>query len=506
MSPFHRAARFAGALWLLLLLTPARAGEPASAPVPRERLDAVCQSLAAAGAPDTEAAALLAAGLPEELHYAQQPPSGQHALLAGLGKALSGRGQHACARAMHVEAARVEPGHIEDAIHIAYIDVRWLDRAGAAAERIGELARTRIADLGPHEEFIRGLVRELPAGSAPRRELLQALFDANWQPGPPGASAYWLELAQRHLADGDTAAARTAVERITVPTLIVQVRADRRFDPIVDRDSRRLDPVRAAQAQLVELRRQVEAAPRKLQPRIELNRALLELGRDAEVVAEVDAVEARVEAAGAGADLFDDRQWYAWLFVNRAFARLRQGDVDAALADFGRATRDRHGRSDTDIWFNLAALYLRLERGADARAALAHAGTGDELNPGGRLARAYLEYRTARQLDDRRAEAAALVYVLGHADERPYFALATLLEAGRPDDAAARLIAELASPVARGDLLEQVQVYERSPPLPGDVARIARWEALLAREDVRVAIDQAGRREHYALHRLGHVD
>ena len=502
----HRPAPLAIALLLLVALPAARAADPAPAQVPQERLEPLCRALLASDAPATEATALLGDGLPEGWRYVQQPPSGQHDILAALGRTLTRRRQHECARAMFVEAGRVEPGHIEDEIGIAYLDAGWLDRAGDAADRVAELARTRIAELAPHEDFIGGLVRELPAGSPPRRKLLQALYDANWQPGPPGASGHWLELAQLHLADGDSAAARAAVERITVPTLVVQVRADRRFDAIVDRDSPRLDPVLAAQAQLVELRRLVEASPRKLKPRMELNNALLELGRDAEVIALVDAVEARVDAAGDVAGLFDDRHWYAWLFVNRAFARLRQGDVDAALADFDLATRDRHGRSDPDVWFNLAALHLRLERGADARAALARAGGVDDLNPGGRLARAYLEYRAARQLDDRGAEAAALVYVLGHADDRPLFALTTLLEAGRPDDAAARLIADLASPVKRGELLEQVQYYEGSPPLPGDVARIARWDALLAREDVRVAIEQAGRRERYALHRLGHIN
>jgi hypothetical protein len=478
--------------------------EPASAQAASERIEPLCRSLPASGLPDGEAAARFVAALSDALGHAQRPPAEQHEILAGLGTAMKKRGQPACARVLFAEAERIDPGHIEDAMAIAYLDAARLDRAGAAAERVGELARTRVADLAPYEPFIRGLVQELPHGSAQRRKLLQTLFDADWQPGPPGLGDYWLELAGQHLADGDIAAARAAVERITAPSAIVRLRADRRFDAIVDRDSPRMDPVRAAQAQLVELRRHAEASPRKLQPRVELNLALLKLGQEAEVIALVDAVEAGVGHAGAGDIPFDDRDRLAWLYVTRAFARLQQGDADAALADFASATRDRYGRSDPDVWFNLAALYLRLERGADARGALAH--VGDDLNASGRLAQAYLEYRAARQLDDRGAEASALTYILGHAGDQPAYARATLLEAGRPDDAAAQLIADLASPVARGDLLEQLQYYERGPPLPGDVARIARWEALLAREDVRVAIDQAGRRERLALHRLGHTD
>ena len=71
---------------------------------------------------------------------------------------------------------------------------------------------------------------------------------------------------------------------------------------------------------------------------------------------------------------------------------------------------------------------------------------------------------------------------------------------------AARLIADLASPLTRAEALLDLQQFQRPDPLPADAAHRARWERLLERADVRAVIDQVGRRERFDIHRRGDMD
>jgi hypothetical protein len=121
------------------------------------------------------------------------------------------------------------------------------------------------------------LVRGPDPGSQARYEMMQALFDANWR-DPVVADAIWYQLAIAQVQRGETEAARRTVHRIDEPGSIVRLRADKRFDSIVDPDAAAFAPVLVAKRKMERLSQAAEAAPDKLDPLVQLSYGRLTLG------------------------------------------------------------------------------------------------------------------------------------------------------------------------------------------------------------------------------------
>jgi hypothetical protein len=78
--------------------------------------------------------------------------------------------------------------------------------------------------------------------------------------------------------------------------------------------------------------------------------------------------------------------------------------------------------------------------------------------------------------------------------------LEALVMLGRLDEAAQALIGLLDSPKERAATLEVLQQYREVEPTPTLARLRAQRDALLARDDVKAAIDRVGRRERYDLY------
>ncbi|MGH8028401.1 MAG: hypothetical protein ACREO3_00555, partial [Arenimonas sp.] len=341
--------------------------------------------------------------------------------------------------------------------------------------------------------------------SLPRVRLLEALFAAHWDPLAPAASDRWFELAEIRLQRGDLAGASAAIARIASASVIAQLRTDRRFDALVDRDLPRFDLHAAAVAELAALRTRAARTPTLIAPRVAIMSTLMELGRDDEALAEADAMEADVAAAGPGRVAFDDQDEMVWVRDHRSIALLRLGRVDEAVAQMEAASQMREdGVPNVSQALNLAHVQSRRGRAADARIALAR--VGESLSGYGRMVQVQEEMRAALLEGDPVRSEVALAYLVVHAEDSPQIARLALVDANRLDEAAARLVADLAAPTTRPGALSDVQDFLVPPPLPADAEHRARWQRLLERADVRAAIDRVGRREHYEVYRWGDID
>ncbi len=80
-------------------------------------------------------------------------------------------------------------------------------------------------------------------------------------------------------------------------------------------------------------------------------------------------------------------------------------------------------------------------------------------------------------------------------NERPL--LFALLRGKHMDEAAKLVIDRLADVDSRNPMLVLLQDYLRPKKLPGSESMNAGWDAMMARDDVRRAVERVGRVEHY---------
>ncbi|NUO75235.1 MAG: tetratricopeptide repeat protein [Lysobacter sp.] len=356
------------------------------------------------------------------------------------------------------------------------------------------------------DQSIFALIHKLEPRAQVRLDLLQALYDANWQRKGQGADTAWYELALMRVDRGEADAARAAIRRISASRELILLRADRRFDGLVDRQAMAFDVDNAALRE-VELQRTLLAArPDSLQLHTQLSRALLMLGRSEEALALCDdALKAIADAPADRPPYADDAEYRVWLMNNRAIALRRLGRLDEALQELRRASERREGDSvNVSQILNLGDYYASLGRSDEALTTVAAVGT--DINGYGRMVRALVELRAQSQRGDAAQVARALAYLREHRQEGGLLLLEGLLQAGRMDEAEQALLASLASASERADALYWLQRFREAEVLPGDRGRRARKAELIARERVQAAIAQVGRIESYGIHATNEMD
>lgn len=338
------------------------------------------------------------------------------------------------------------------------------------------------------------------AGGDAERELLEALFASGWDlPQLGGAGEVWHRLALRRLADGDREGARAAVARLATPRQWVQVRIDRRFDDLVDRDDPRLDIAATAAKHANELRLQALLAPGRLDVLLAQLGALIEAGEFEEALAIADDALARIEAAGPDYPPFEDMDYVGALGNLRMVALLYLGRTGEATAQLVASSQAREfGEENVSQVLNLSLHYSQRGLTAEAREALVR--VGDQLSPYGRLVQAQARLRVALAEGDRKAAATALDYLREHQARNPGSYLDALVIAGDLDQAARLVISQLDDEVTLADALLYLQTLKRPPVLSGDTEALAHWETLRARDDVRTAALRVGRLESHPLH------
>ena len=331
--------------------------------------------------------------------------------------------------------------------------------------------------------------------SQERLGLMQALYDANWDGAGGSAGAVWLQLALLRVERGELDAARAVIKRIDGPDQLIALRSDRRFDALLDGESWRANVQLAATRQVERLRLQVASKPDRLEPRMQLGYAMLTAGMHEEVIALADEAVAAITAAASGTQPFVDIDQQVWLMNNRAIALRRLVRLDEALAELTRASRLGEG-GDVNVSqaLNLGQFHCKLGQPDAALAAISAAGS---MSGYGKMVQTSVRHCAALQKQDDKRASEALAYLESHRTDSQVLYLEALVAAGQLDQAARVAVQLLESPFERTELLSWMQEYKRPDPLPGEARARSLRSELLARADVREALERVGRIASY---------
>jgi len=368
--------------------------------------------------------------------------------------------------------------------------------ADAAATTIAFARRNADALSRVTPSLIYRLDHALADDPQRQADYLQALLDAQWDDPTEDSSSLWYDLALARVRRGEAAQARAAIARVVAPEFVIRLRDDKRFDALVDRDDPAFDPKVASQRTIEALRAKAARLPYSLDVRQALLSALLVAG-DLQALLQLSDELQRAVEAGGDPPAYDDPDKLTWVLNTRAIALRRLGRIDEATALMERIHRDpEQGRPNVSQAINLGMYDCQV--GHPERALQRLAGIVDsDVSDYGRTQIAAVRLYAAVAMQDRAAQARAFDFIRRHRKDSQETYLDALLLLGRVDEAAKRYIARLASEDERADALFELQDHLRAEPLPGDRATDASRKALLARADVRAAVERVGRIEHH---------
>jgi tetratricopeptide (TPR) repeat protein len=379
---------------------------------------------------------------------------------------------------MRLRAAYMIDDHVDSANSVAFIARRWPQALDQVRERA-------IFDISNH-------LGKSAANRDARMAMLTALFDANWTNEGRQPSWLWKDLVRFLVETGDMPRATEVAARIDAPEIILAFRVDKRFDGLVRARSGGFDIERVMKREREHIGALREQHPKRLSHIVDALELDVRDGHAGRALALADEVIARVAADGMAA-YTDSDDHYIWVLNSRARALTRLGRWDDAVAQFRKAARrPENGGMNVSQVLNLARLLARLERPDDVEEAMEELGG---MSPFGRMQLALNRVMAAAAKGDAAALDAQLAAMRADRTESMGTYQAALVQADRIDEAAALLIERLRSDDWRSDALEEMQTYADVAQAPRDTLHIARWRAILERQDVQDALDAVGRIE-----------
>lgn len=329
------------------------------------------------------------------------------------------------------------------------------------------------------------------------RDLLESLFDAEWTSNDADPDALWVDLTRLLLARNDVRKAKQAASRVHVPLEIVALRADRRFDRITRKDPEAFDVARAIDSALKNAEAEAHASPDRLQPLMRLQIRLLESSKFERVISIADDVIAKTTASSGAKTYADFDDYYVWFLDHRAQALAWLGRWDEGLKQREKAARrPEGGQMNVSQVINLGELYNALGRPRDALDAIAEVGA---MSPYGRMQLEMVRLDASLQLDDTQAAANHLAFMREHRTDAIGTWQTALVIADDSQGAVNLLLERLKREDWRNQALVEIQDYADLPATPVLSKRRAQWKALLARPEVRSAIENVGRIERYEI-------
>ncbi len=386
---------------------------------------------------------------------------------------------------------------------LALVTIGWrLHDQPLIAESLTTVARKWPDRLGKiDEDYLTGVLAsqsKLPRATA--LVLLQALYSANfklkWDIEP---SESWRDLMLMLIGLGRLSEAVDVSARITDPLVLIEIRADRRFDIAVAADSERFDAVAAADRQIAWLQAKDEGGVNSLRVKTLLMVALMRRHHAAAALAIADDAVAEIRDTNYPERRFVDYlAEYGDLLTERASALLDLGLWDEGVAQLKAAAQEfEHDRDNVSAAIDLAGLECDLAHPADARSVLAQ--ITESLSPYGEMQVESVRLDAATQEGDAAQVERSLSYARAHRGEAPMSYLGDLIIANQLDRAAGELRRQLLDPDTRQIALANVQTYTPEQATPRDLEMRSRWQSVLARPDVQSTISRVGRVASYDL-------
>lgn len=325
-----------------------------------------------------------------------------------------------------------------------------------------------------------------------RFAMISALFAANWTNDGQEPNEQWFDYVRLLLKKSDLAHATEVVARIDSPSVVLAMRVDKRFDSIGSSRKGSMDIERAMKCQRDRLSELRIRYPDRLYYIVDELVFDLRDGQVERALATADDVIRRVGEATTPA-YPDMDEWYIWILDSRAQALERLGRWDEAVIQLRKAARRPEGGGmNVSQTLNLARVLARLGRVDEAEAAMEDV-EGASLY--GRMQLAFNRLIVAHVRGDKETVAAQLEIMRTDRSVALSSYQAALVIAGQPDTAAALLIERLRDESWRRSALSSMQSYTEVAQTPLDKAHMTRWREILAREDVRAALDKVGRIE-----------
>jgi tetratricopeptide (TPR) repeat protein len=360
---------------------------------------------------------------------------------------------------------------------------RWPDQVPILYQPVVATA-LRSTDALPHEKRLESLWA-----------LYSAHFELKWDFEP---SAAWRDLSLLLLEENRLAEAVEVSGHITGSTILMEMRADRRFDALVAANPGHFNIEAAAHEELRSAQDNSDAHPQVLELKVYAVLALLRLRDYGAMLAATDEVVLEVRSTNFPQHLYTDYgDQYRSLLELRSAALERLGRMEDAVEEQQAASRlTEEGAKNISQAIDLGDLFCRLSRPRDALGAIADMGP---LSPYGAMAIENVRHKAAFQLNDALQVAKSQEFLKMHRADAPMYYELALVRTGQMDLAAQSLIARLRDPVQRQDALKSVQDFPPAPSESVEQDDDVTWKPLIARSDVQAAIRQVGRSESYRL-------
>lgn len=327
--------------------------------------------------------------------------------------------------------------------------------------------------------------------------LLQSLYDAHWKlKWGIEPSTAWRDLALGLLEKGHLTESIEVAGHVTDTYVLIAMRSDRRFDPVVAAAPAQFDITAAAQRELRGLQAMADATPNSLELQSHTIEALGNQLHYGAMLAAADAVVLEATSTNYPDKLYQDYDdQYQWILSDRAAALERFGEWDEAVDVLTNSTKLIG--ADAGQPLELASLYCDLGRPKEALSTLEQIAADPNAFGGMQIELVRLD--AATQLGNAKQAARSLQYLSAHRSDSLSTYQSALVLVNQLDKAAELLVTRLRDPGGRLDALESIQTYVEPPATPRRMELDARWQAVIARPEVQSAAHKVGRLDSYHL-------
>jgi beta-barrel assembly-enhancing protease len=312
------------------------------------------------------------------------------------------------------------------------------------------------------------------------------------------------DLILQLLERGDIGRAVDIAKLIAAPRILVGMRVDRRFAPVVQALPQHFDLSLASDAYILEKRKKVSENPMSLSDTISLAFSLSDALRFNDALQITSSAVERLASAPDKTSVYKDvGAQLNWLLDVHATTLRGLGRWDQATEVLSRAAElPENYRFNVSQVINLGLLYAKMGRIDEAQKMLGK--LPPDVSRYGRMQIYLIKLIAAEQIDNGPGSQESFGYIEQHQDDSANTYQIALLETNRLEEAAAFLIARLRDPKRRFEALCEVQDYYEHYALavrsPDRVrTRIQRWQLVLSRPEVKEEISKVGKVERFRM-------